>query len=215
MKTIHIRGNELQLLPEKGIFWAEESALVLSDVHIGKSAHFRKNGIAIPTMANKNNHWRIVDVLEKTKPQKLVFLGDLSHSSENEEWEEFVDFMQQFPEVKQILVKGNHDILSDKKYIDAGIEVIDSFRKNGLRWEHEHVDDESDEFQISGHIHPGVRLKGGAKQSLVLPCFYFTKNKALMPAFGEFTGLALIKPKKEDRIWVVAENKLTEISLNT
>ena len=119
MKTIHIRGNELQLLPEKGIFWVDESALVLSDVHIGKSAHFRKNGIAIPTMANKNNHWRIVDVLEKTKPQKLVFLGDLSHSTVNEEWEEFVDFMQQFPDVKQILVKGNHDILSDKKYIDS------------------------------------------------------------------------------------------------
>jgi len=154
LNTIHINGNELQLLPEKGIFWTEESALVLSDVHIGKSAHFRRNG-------------------------------------------------------------GNHDILSEKKYMQAGIEVIDSFRKNGLRWEHEHVDDDSDEFQISGHVHPGIRLKGGAKQTLVLPCFYFSKKKALMPAFGEFTGLAVIKPKKEDRIWVVAENKLTEISLNT
>jgi len=215
LNTIHIHDNELQLLPEKAIYWVEESALVLSVVHIGKSAHFRKNGIAIPTMANKNNHWRIVDILEKTKPLKLIFLGDLSHSSENEEWEEFIDFMQQFPDVKQILVKGNHDVLSEKKYIDAGIEVIDSFRKNGLRWEHEQVEDGSDEFQISGHVHPGIRLKGGAKQSIVLPCFYFSKNRALMPAFGEFTGLAIIKPKKEDRILIIAENKLTEISLNT
>lgn len=215
MNTFQVNGNTLQLLAEKAIFWVEESALVLSDVHIGKSAHFRKNGIAIPSMANKNNHWRLVEVIEKTSPEKLIFLGDLSHSSENQEWEDFVDFMNQFPHIQKILVKGNHDILSEKRYKDCGIEVIDSWRKNGLRWEHEYVEDNGEEYQISGHIHPGIRLKGPAKQSLVLPCYYFSKKQGVMPAFGEFTGLAIIKPKKNDRVWVIADDRLQELSLST
>lgn len=215
MNTFRVNGNELQLLPEKAIYWVEEEALILSDVHIGKSGHFRKNGIAIPSMTNKNNHWRLVEVISKTLPKQLVFLGDLSHSTENEEWEDFVDFLDQYPDIRKILVKGNHDILAESKYKDAGIEVVSSLRKNGLRWEHEHMEDESSEFQISGHIHPGIRLKGPAKQSMVLPCFYFSKNKGIMPAFGEFTGLAMIKPKREDRVWVIAENSIKELSLNT
>jgi DNA ligase-associated metallophosphoesterase len=214
LSTLQINGNQLHLLPEKAIYWVEESALILSDVHLGKSGHFRKNGIAIPAMANQNNHWRMVEVIEKTNPKTLVFLGDLSHSEENSEWDDFVDFMMQFPEMRKILVKGNHDILSEKRYLDCGIEVVDSWRKNGLRWEHEHIDDGDDDYQISGHIHPGIRLKGGAKQSLVLPCFYFSKKNAIIPAFGEFTGLAILKPKREDRIWVIADRKVQEINLS-
>ncbi|MCH8494168.1 MAG: metallophosphoesterase [Balneolales bacterium] len=57
-------------------------------------------------------------------------------------------------------------------------------------------------FTISGHIHPGIRMKGYAKQSLMLPCFHLSKNGFLLPAFGTFTGLAEIRVTPDSRIFV-------------
>ena len=45
---IEILGEKLILTNQRVVFWPKESALILSDLHIGKTAHFRKNGIAIP-----------------------------------------------------------------------------------------------------------------------------------------------------------------------
>jgi hypothetical protein len=42
------QGQQIWLSPERCIYWEEQQTLVLSDMHIGKSAHFRKAGIAIP-----------------------------------------------------------------------------------------------------------------------------------------------------------------------
>jgi hypothetical protein len=36
-----------------------------------------------------------------------------------------------------------------------------------------------------------------------------------VPAFGEFTGTYKIKPKADDRVWVIAENKVIEVSKKT
>jgi hypothetical protein len=47
---------------------------------------------------------------------------------------------------------------------------------------------------------------------MTLPCFYFGKDQGILPAFGSFTGMALIAPQKDDRIFVIAENKIQQIS---
>jgi metallophosphoesterase superfamily enzyme len=64
-------------------------------------------------------------------------------------------------------------------------------------------------YVFSGHIHPGIRLSGPGKQSVRLPCYVFSENHALLPAFSHFTGLALIDPEKTDRVFAVipAEKK--------
>jgi len=42
-------------------------------------------------------------------------------------------------------------------------------------------------------MHPGIRIDGLAKQSLILPCFYFNGSNFVLPAFGYLTGLFLLK----------------------
>jgi metallophosphoesterase superfamily enzyme len=64
------------------------------------------------------------------------------------------------------------------------------------------------EFVISGHLHPGVMLKGTGKQRLLLPCFVVGSNRIILPAFGSLTGLAKAKPLPNDQFWVVAENEV-------
>lgn len=43
-----IEGEILIFTNLRAVFWKRENALIIIDLHIGKSAHFRKNGIAIP-----------------------------------------------------------------------------------------------------------------------------------------------------------------------
>ena len=46
--SINFAGEQLTLNQYRSIFWDKEKSLILSDLHLGKTAHFRKNGIALP-----------------------------------------------------------------------------------------------------------------------------------------------------------------------
>jgi metallophosphoesterase superfamily enzyme len=47
-KLISIKKESFILTNQRALFWKETSALILSDLHLGKTAHFRKNGIPLP-----------------------------------------------------------------------------------------------------------------------------------------------------------------------
>lgn len=210
--AIEIAGEDLVLYGQKVIVHRASQSVVVSDVHIGKAAHFRANAIPIPTIANKENFWKLVEVIERTQPKRIVFLGDLSHSKWNSEWDEFKDFLQQYPNLEKVLVKGNHDILHEIEYSDANIHVCSQWETGDILWTHEPVP-ESSKYVISGHLHPSVRLVGKAKQSLRLPCFCFGKSQGYLPAFGQFTGSALYQPQADDQIWVISNQNLLKIQV--
>ena len=66
-------------------------------------------------------------------------------------------------------------------------------------------------FNICGHIHPGIRLKGKARQSLILPCFYFSMHQAILPAYGKFTGNHRILPRTGDKVFVLVDQSVIEL----
>gem|GEM_PF-6533221 len=47
-QTITFNKQELTLNTQRSIYWKDQKTLILSDLHLGKAAHFRKHGIAIP-----------------------------------------------------------------------------------------------------------------------------------------------------------------------
>lgn len=122
------------------------------------------------------------------------------------------------PALEIILVKGNHDILKNEWYEKAKIQVVE--KKMSIRnfcFTHDvdefcETDEEENIFTFSGHIHPGVRISGPGRQSLRLPCFYFGKKYAVLPAFSLFTGLAKITPKKGDHVFALIENSVVKLS---
>ena len=69
-----------------------------------------------------------------------------------------------------------------------------------------------DGYVLAGHIHPGVRLHGAGKQSVRLPCFWFGARTAVLPAFGEFTGLASVDVQPGDHVWVIADDEIVDVS---
>jgi DNA ligase-associated metallophosphoesterase len=205
---------DLELHPLKALVIPEKQTVVISDLHVGKAEHFRQNGIPIPLQTENANFWNVVELFEDTKPTSVLFLGDLMHSAENRDWMRFIDVLDQFPHVHRILARGNHDLYGNAFYEKEGFEVVDQWTIGECSFAH-HPQEEETSFHVAGHLHPAVRLTGKATQSIKLPCFYFKKKQAILPAFGAFTGNAMVRPSKKDRVFVVAENKVFDVSAKT
>lgn len=201
-----LQGEQLQLLPEKAVYWPAEKTLLIADSHLGKVRHFRKSGIAIPGKAAYENLQRLESLLLNFKPDQVIFLGDLFHSEMNYEWLEIKIFLQKFSEISFVLIEGNHDLLPEASY--RQLEVHRKPLSYGpFLLSHEPLEI-SGSYNLCGHIHPGVRMTGMARQSMRLPCFFFGSHQAILPAFGSFTGLYLLKPGRQDQVFVVAGTKV-------
>ena len=206
------KGMELTLLPEKAVWIESLRVLLLADLHFGKASHFRKAGIPIPEQVHDLDYIRIEKLIRKHNPAHTYFLGDLFHSSWNEQWEDLGAFLPQFPESTFHLVLGNHDILPPEKYRDSSIQVYrNAVVLESFLLSHEPTTPPLGLLNICGHIHPGILLKGKAKQSVRIPIFHFSEDCLVLPSFGNFTGLFLINGKKTDYVWGIAEERVISI----
>ncbi|KAA8481399.1 putative phosphoesterase [Arcticibacter tournemirensis] len=205
-------GQHLVMLPQKALYWDEERALIVADLHIGKVGHFRKAGIAIPRPLEQEELAVLADLIHILKPEKLIFLGDLFHSEFNNDWNWLQLWRELFADVKIILVRGNHDILHDEYYNEAGFEVCEKLDLNPFVFTHEPVSKpDGNEYIISGHVHPAVRLRGKGRQTTVLSCFYFGRTQAILPAFGRFTGNCCISIDELAATFVVVNDKVIKL----
>jgi uncharacterized protein len=207
-----IYEQNLWLSAQRSIFWEEQKALIVSDLHFGKTGHFRKSGIAVPQSVYKEDLQRLVSLLHYFKPQKLIVVGDFFHSHANVELDWFQKWRNDFAALKIILVKGNHDILHDAWYKQTDITVIENkLIINSFLFTHDRCEDHQALYTFCGHLHPGIVLHGLGKQSLRLPCFYFAKHHCVLPAFSKFTGAVSVEPKQNDTVFAIVENKLVRM----
>ena len=191
------------------LYWAEHDTLLISDVHLGKVSHFRKFGAAVPQKAISKNFELLTESVHFFSPKTICFMGDLFHSSLNKEWQLFEKWVKEST-AKIILVSGNHDIISPLKYEALGIDVVAELAWHGFLLTH-HPEERKGFFNFSGHVHPAVRLHGIGRQSLRLSCFFKSENQMILPAFGEFTGTHVMKPKKNDEVFAIADEAVMKI----
>lgn len=204
---IRIHNQSFVPLPQKALWWPKQQALLLSDLHIGKAVHFSKHGINLPNVGSEKDLDLLAQLITWFNAQKVYLLGDLFHGSINKEWQYIVNLIAHFKHVAFGLIQGNHDVLSDLVLKEAGIAAYHYLEIDGILLTHKPID-KLNHFNICGHIHPGIILKGKGRQTLKLPCFYKTPNQLILPAFGRFTGLDIIKPNATDSIYAIANNQV-------
>ncbi|WP_299522192.1 ligase-associated DNA damage response endonuclease PdeM [Winogradskyella sp.] len=190
-ENITILDEVLTLTNQRAIFWESQNTLILSDIHIGKTAHFRKHGIPMPDGILQKDLKRLEQLILHFRVKKLLIVGDLFHAETNSDMVTFKSWLAQFQGLKLVLVKGNHDRLSKRKRLmdDLNIKVVKELVVSPFTFVHDNLERNYESFMISGHTHPGILIKGKGKQKLKLPCYQITSKQLILPAFSLFTGL--------------------------
>ncbi len=207
---IQFSGEKFILDAGKALFHLDSRSLIIADVHLGKSTHFRKNGIAIPSNIAESDLNRLANLVKQYNPLQIIIAGDFFHASANSEIEIFKTWRNNYIDLKFILVKGNHDRLKASIYAEIGIELIhESLDLEKFKITH-HPSINPEFPSICGHIHPGVNLKLSARQKIRLASFLLQNNQLILPAFSEFTGLDT-SLQSTGRNFVIANDRILEI----
>jgi uncharacterized protein len=205
--SYRLKNQQLWLSPDRCIFWEEARSLIVSDLHFGKTGHFRKAGIAVPQSVYREDLLRLLCQIQYFQPSQLLVVGDLFHSRENKELELFLKWREDFPDLDISLIQGNHDVLHESWYQRAAIRLSPGTLAHGpFGFVHDITEigaKSTPAYFFSGHIHPGIRIQGMGKQSLQFPCFYFGAHYAVLPAFGKFTGTVSIDPPDGSHVFAI------------
>ena len=211
-----IAGEEVLLLPEKAVLWRRKKTLFAADLHLGKSAHFRKSGIPVSSQVQDDDLRKLTAILTEFSIEKIYLLGDLFHSKLNNEWDHFIRWRKQYGNIEFHLTKGNHDLLHEE-LISKGSIIYhpDDLHDDPFIFSHQIPEEvEVNGYRLSGHIHPSVRLSGKGLQSISFPCFWFGKTYGVLPSFGSFTGHHIIKPMRGDLVFVIYDNQVKQVVKN-
>lgn len=208
MVTVEVAGESLTLLPERAVYWSRERTLLIADVHLGKSATFRAYGVPLSDSSMAADLQRLGSAISKTGAQKLVILGDLLHAAKGRDAQTLAAFhawRHQHVSLAIELVRGNHDRAAGDPPPEWNIDTMNSPTPHApFVYAHEPFTPDAG-YALAGHLHPAAQLVGKGRQTLKLPCFWFGARCAVLPAFGGFTGLAVIQPKVGDRVFVIGD----------
>ncbi|MDX5319493.1 MAG: phosphoesterase, partial [Bacteroidota bacterium] len=92
----HWNGEELHFHRDKVLYLPKHQALLIADLHLGKTLHFRKNGLPIPAAAGLQDLHRLDTLIQQFEDAAIYFLGDLFHSEHNNEHELFYALIRQY-----------------------------------------------------------------------------------------------------------------------
>ncbi|MCQ0091288.1 ligase-associated DNA damage response endonuclease PdeM [Roseovarius sp. M141] len=165
-------ATEFIALGSGALFCPGESALILADLHLGKSERLaRRGGALLPPFETRDTLTRLHRVIQETRPEQLFLLGDVFDDDRSRDaltqddqafWKSITDA------TTCTILAGNHDP-------SAQAEAL--FGEITLR----HIAGEGPD--ISGHYHPKVRLKSATRQA-----FLVGQDHLILPAFGTYTG---------------------------
>ncbi len=211
--NVLLSGQKAILLQEKALWLSDYNTLAIADIHLGKARHFRKSGIAIPAQSQNSDFANLHSIINKYKPKKVLFLGDLFHSTYNNDWHLLKETLQHYyNSIQFILIKGNHDLIDAEAISSSGIECVTDYWLEQLHFTHEPLSNiANNTYNIAGHIHPGYTIHGKGKQSLRLPCFYMSDKQLILPSFGILTGLHIIEKKQHTDIYLVLPDSIHKL----
>ncbi|MFQ3295896.1 MAG: putative SbcD/Mre11-related phosphoesterase [Halobacteriales archaeon] len=169
--------------------WDGGRALVVADLHAGiERALAFEHGVELDSRGEDRRE-RILALLDRTDPDRIVFLGDLMHSIGDPggaERGEIEVLFEALPDLPVTLVKGNHDG-GIESWVDVSVTDSHGVRFGDLGFAHGHTWPSREVLAADvicvGHEHPCVRLTdevGGSRVERV-----WLRGPLARDAFGD------------------------------
>ncbi|MEI7970145.1 MAG: ligase-associated DNA damage response endonuclease PdeM [Betaproteobacteria bacterium] len=211
---VQVAGETLLLMPERVAAWPARRTLLVADAHFGKAASFRALGVPVPAGTTEDNLAGLDAAVARAAPERIVFLGDFLHSRLGrapDTLDALHAWRARHAGVAMVVVRGNHDRHAGDPPPGLGIDVVDEPLRDSPFLLCHHPREREGGYVLAGHLHPAIRLRGRGRDRLTLRCFHFAPSLGVLPAFGAFTGRALIEPAAEDRVFVITGAEVLRI----
>jgi uncharacterized protein len=210
-------GETLELLADHAVHWPRRRTLLVADPHFGKAAAFRAAGVPVPAGTTGTDTQRLSRLLQTTGAHRLIVLGDFLHAAAGRAaatMTRLAEWRAAHADLEIVLVIGNHDVAAGLPPDEWRIRCVRGALHEApfsLRHDPQHRQPD-DSACIAGHVHPVVALEERSGARLRAPCFVFGEHVALLPSFGTFTGGSRYTPTAGERIFVVGDEAVVEVS---
>lgn len=212
MESIDIKAGDetLVLYPQRVAFWPAEKTLFVADVHLGKSASRRSQGLYIPEGADTDDLELLRSMVEKTGAEKVLVLGDMFHDSYaiTDEALQMLSHWLGLLNSELSLLVGNHDRRAARKIKDLPMKIKSDAFAMGSFWLSHEPEVKAGYYTICGHLHPGIRLKDNAGCTHRSKAFWRASSQLVLPAFGATTSMATMPAQPGDMLYVCAGDQL-------
>lgn len=185
MVPFSFADQEFRLGASRALFWAEENALLVADLHLEKASFFARHGQMLPPYDSRATLERLAGALRETGARRVFCLGDSFHDSAGVDRLEphaagMLDALTRATD--WVWITGNHD--EDARA--PGGSVVDELAVGTFSLRHI-ARKGAPGAEISGHFHPKLRVhvKG---RSIARACAVASENRLILPAFGALTG---------------------------
>jgi uncharacterized protein len=197
-----IAGQIMHIDVRRALFWPQQNALLVADVHLGKGSLLRQAGTALPPGTTTQGLARLTSLIADYCPQRLLILGDLVHGAESPHaaWLAiFAAWRHAHAALELLLITGNHDKRATLDQL--GVDRVDEWMIGNILLRHAPEPHPSC-YVFAGHLHPGATLRDG-KLAHRYPAFWIGPRRCLLPAYGLLTGLTASLPEKNDRVAIL------------
>ena len=212
-------GQEFALAPSRALYWAEERALLVADLHLEKASFFAQRGQMLPPYDSRETLSRIAAAIRETGARRVLCLGDNFHDSHGPARLEphaggMLDALMRATE--WVWITGNHDT----KDASAAAEGVAELEVRGIMLRHEARPGETGP-ELSGHFHPKFSVTARGRR-VARPCAVASEHRLILPAFGALTGgmnaadpaiLGALQPARAIDALVPAAGKLARFPL--
>lgn len=162
-------GAEMIARPSGGLFWPKWRALIVADLHLGKSERMaRRSGVLLPPFEGAETLGRLQAEVAALRPDMTFLLGD-TFDDDLTGQDHLLDPLRDLTELH--LIHGNHDQTKGAPCL----------RLDGIALRHQA--DIYDMPDISGHFHPKLTIAGRRHRA-----FLIGRDHLILPAFGAYTG---------------------------
>jgi uncharacterized protein len=188
MRQAWLECGEARLLADASgaLVWAEQDLVVVADLHLEKGSSFARRGSLLPPYDTRTTLARLEAVLARHRPRRVISLGDGFHDPN-------ASARLSPPDRDRVrALTGSHDWLwtygnHDPDPPDGlGGRCEATAEIGGITFRHCPSPGPVG-AEIAGHLHPkaSITVRG---RKVSRPCFVGDRSRALLPAFGSYTG---------------------------
>jgi DNA ligase-associated metallophosphoesterase len=174
----------------RALYWAEERALLVADLHLEKASYFARTGQMLPPYDSRETLERLAHALRLTGARRVFCLGDNFHDAAGPDRIDphAAGMLAALTRATDwVWITGNHDVKGADPACPPlpGTHLVET-EVAGIRLRHEAQPGETLP-ELSGHFHPRLRvvMRGRA---ITRPCVVASETRLVLPAFGALTG---------------------------